>query len=176
MLRICQVELIRFHLARDSGALLPAWNPETRLAHRSGPKKPDAAVLLVPHVCASCGGQTRSSGVCVPTTDCDSALTGGEVCGEKGEEKGEVSIEQVGETVEVSESYSGENVDTTGEVVGDCQVGQDQVSTSSSAVVGFLFFRSFNSNSAEVHYIIQGRCLLVKVAFDHFTVVFINIC
>lgn len=41
--------------------------------------------------------------------------------------------------------------------------------------MGVLFSRAFSPNSTEVHHIVQGRCLLVKAAFDHFTVDFINI-
>uniref|UniRef100_A0A674N027 exodeoxyribonuclease III n=1 Tax=Takifugu rubripes TaxID=31033 RepID=A0A674N027_TAKRU len=48
-------------------------------------------------------------------------------------------------------------------------------STAVSAGVGILFSRSFNPVAVTVEHVVQGRCLLVKAAFSHLTVVFINI-
>lgn len=47
--------------------------------------------------------------------------------------------------------------------------------TTLSAGVGFLFSKAFTPTALEVEHIVNGRCLLVKGRFDHFTVLFVNI-
>lgn len=46
---------------------------------------------------------------------------------------------------------------------------------SCSAGVGFLFSTTFNPKYIETEHVVQGRCLLIRAGFKHFTVVFINI-
>uniref|UniRef100_A0A3B5PV23 Reverse transcriptase domain-containing protein n=1 Tax=Xiphophorus maculatus TaxID=8083 RepID=A0A3B5PV23_XIPMA len=47
--------------------------------------------------------------------------------------------------------------------------------TSKNAGVGFVFSKAFIPLSIETEHVIQGRCLLVKMKFDFFNMVFINI-
>ena len=47
--------------------------------------------------------------------------------------------------------------------------------TTTSSGVGFLFSTRFSPLSCEVEHIIEGRFLVVKARFDHFSVVFMNI-
>uniref|UniRef100_A0A3B5R4A8 Reverse transcriptase domain-containing protein n=1 Tax=Xiphophorus maculatus TaxID=8083 RepID=A0A3B5R4A8_XIPMA len=47
--------------------------------------------------------------------------------------------------------------------------------TSQSAGVGFLFSKAFTPNSMDIEHVVQGRCLLVRACFDHFSLVFINV-
>lgn len=83
-----------------------------------GPKAPCCGAARTPCPCASSGGRTESGGVRVPATDCESARPAGEVCGEK--ERRKVSTEQQVRLLR------GRKVIVV-EVVGDCQVRQDQV-------------------------------------------------
>lgn len=47
--------------------------------------------------------------------------------------------------------------------------------TTASAGVGLLFSRTFNPLSVEAEHVVQGKCLLIRAAFEHFNIVFINI-